>query len=162
MNRPEDADCVLDHLDRAILRKLYINSRTPIVEIARSVRCANATCHTRIKKLLANGYIENYTIRLGRDKTRSLNFKYFLIAATQQNDQTIKNLASWISEQRGVIMVDKIEGRHDIIVKIGFRSNEEGKIIREKIGRHDLCKDLTTITCIESFREHEITIDYFD
>ena len=55
-----------DSKDRAILRLLQTNARLTHIEIGEQVGLSPSACHRRIKLLEAQGYIQGYTILLGR------------------------------------------------------------------------------------------------
>ena len=50
----------LDDTDRAILRELQRNARTPFSEIARRIDMSSATVHDRVKRLEEEGVIRGY------------------------------------------------------------------------------------------------------
>ncbi|MFB6094237.1 MAG: Lrp/AsnC family transcriptional regulator [Halanaeroarchaeum sp.] len=50
----------LDDTDRAILRELQRNARTPYSEIARRIDMSSATVHDRVKRLEESGVIRGY------------------------------------------------------------------------------------------------------
>ncbi|MFB6081847.1 MAG: Lrp/AsnC family transcriptional regulator [Halanaeroarchaeum sp.] len=50
----------LDDTDRAILRELQRNARTPFSEIARRIDMSSATVHDRVKRMEEEGVIRGY------------------------------------------------------------------------------------------------------
>ena len=50
----------LDDTDRAILRELQQNARTPFSEIARRIDMSSATVHDRVKRMEEEGVIRGY------------------------------------------------------------------------------------------------------
>ena len=50
----------IDDTDRAILRELQRNARTPFSEIARRIDMSSATVHDRVKRLEEEGVIRGY------------------------------------------------------------------------------------------------------
>ncbi len=50
-------ECQIDSLDRKILRYLQADSRTPFLEIARSLNVAGGTVHARVNKMKEDGVI---------------------------------------------------------------------------------------------------------
>ena len=56
----------LDSKDRAILRLLQVNAKQTHVEIGEQVGLSPSACHRRIRLLEAEGYIDRYTIIIGR------------------------------------------------------------------------------------------------
>lgn len=51
----------LDDVDRAILRELQRNARTPYSEIARRIDMSSATVHDRVKRMEEEGVIRGYS-----------------------------------------------------------------------------------------------------
>ncbi|MYM19319.1 winged helix-turn-helix transcriptional regulator [Brevibacterium sp. 5221] len=61
---------MLDDVDRRVISLLRADSRTPIAELARQVGVNRSTVTGRIEKLVAEGVIEAFTIRLANDVDR--------------------------------------------------------------------------------------------
>jgi Lrp/AsnC family leucine-responsive transcriptional regulator len=55
--RPESTDPALDRMDWKILRLLQADGRLGNAEIAKQVNTSPATCHRRIQRLFAEGFI---------------------------------------------------------------------------------------------------------
>jgi len=58
---------VLDDLDRRLIGLLRADARTPIAELARQLRANRSTVSARIDRLVGDGVIEAFTIRLAND-----------------------------------------------------------------------------------------------
>lgn len=58
----------LDDLDKAILRQLQVDCRTPLQDVAQKVGAPTSTVHYRIKRLERDGVIEGYYARVNPEK----------------------------------------------------------------------------------------------
>ncbi|MCG4256363.1 Lrp/AsnC family transcriptional regulator [Acetobacter senegalensis] len=54
----------LDRIDRRLLRLLQKDGRMPNAEMAQRVNISAATCHRRVQRLIADGYIRNIRAQL--------------------------------------------------------------------------------------------------
>jgi Lrp/AsnC family transcriptional regulator for asnA, asnC and gidA len=70
----------LDLIDRSILSMLQDDARTPYVKIADQLGVSDATIHIRVRKLVNEGIIKQFTVLLDEEKVSS---KY------------VKRLANW-------------------------------------------------------------------
>ena len=68
----------LDNKDQRIIDILKQDSREPIREIAKKTKIRPSTVHQRIQKLVENGIIEKFTIKLN-NKAVGENFIIFML-----------------------------------------------------------------------------------
>jgi len=111
---------MLDKKDYLIINILKQNSRLAIRDIAKKTGIRPSTVHERIKKLVKEGIIEKFTLKLN-NKAVGQDFIVFMLikgGTTQYiNDKIINN--DCIKEIFGVT------GEYDLLLKLKFGNVEE-------------------------------------
>ena len=111
---------MLDKKDYLIINILKQNSRLAIRDIAKKTGIRPSTVHERIKKLVKEGVIEKFTLKLS-NKAIGQDFIVFMLikgGTTQYiNDKIINN--DCIKEIFGVT------GEYDLLLKLKFENVEE-------------------------------------
>lgn len=110
----------IDDKDSKIIEILKQNSREPIREISKKTKIRPSTVHQRIQKLIDNGIIEKFTIKLN-NKAVGENFIVFMLVkgtATEYIDNKVLN-------NKHVKEVFGITGEYDLIVKLKFKGIDE-------------------------------------
>ena len=100
----------LDEIDRRLLRLLKKNSRESHVNLARQLESSEGTVRARLKRLVEQGFIREFTVR-----TAGANVKALIEVATDTNIDTSRlseDIASW----DGVEVVYEVSGDEDILV----------------------------------------------
>ncbi|MDP7322736.1 MAG: Lrp/AsnC family transcriptional regulator [Candidatus Woesearchaeota archaeon] len=110
----------LDKKDNLIIEALKEDSRMPIRDIAKKTGIRPSTVHERIKKLVKDGVIEKFTLKLN-NKSVGENFIIFMLikgGTTEYIHEKIKNKGC-IKEIFGVT------GEYDLLLKLKFKDVEE-------------------------------------
>ncbi len=110
----------LDKKDYSIINILKQNSRLAIRDIAKKTGIRPSTVHERIKKLVKEGVIEKFTLKLN-NKSVGENFIVFMLikgAPTQYINEKIIN-SKYVKEIFG------ITGEYDLLLKLKLRDVEE-------------------------------------
>ncbi|MDY0241047.1 MAG: Lrp/AsnC family transcriptional regulator [Rhodospirillaceae bacterium] len=103
----------MDDLDRRLIALLRDNARLPVATLAQDLGVSRGTVQNRIDRLVADGRILGFTLRLGGDEDPGL-----VRAITMVQEQT-KNAASVIEALRQIPEARAIHttnGRWDIAV----------------------------------------------
>lgn len=108
----------LDAKDHKIIELLRQNSRLSIRQIAKKTLIRPSTVHQRIQKLIKDGIIEKFTLKLN-NKAFGEGFIAFLLIITK------KDLPSIFFANRHIKEVFGITGEYDIILKLKFKDVEE-------------------------------------
>ena len=110
----------IDSKDVKIIEVLKGDSRKPIREIANSTKIRPSTVHQRIQKLVENGVIEKFTIKLN-NKAIGENFIVFMLVkgstAEYISNKTVNN---WHVKE-----IFGITGEYDLLLKLKFKDVEE-------------------------------------
>ncbi|MFH2020382.1 MAG: Lrp/AsnC family transcriptional regulator [archaeon] len=128
-----------DKTDTAIIMQLKSDSRQPIRQIAKNIGQRPSTVHHRIKKLVEDGVIERFTIKLDNSKSGE-NFIVFILVSTNKIIPNSFFRSMCIKEVFG------ITGEYDIIMKCKFRDIEEfNKFVLDFRNYPQINKTLTMI-----------------
>ena len=132
-----------DKKDSLIIEVLKGNSRIPIRDIAKKTGIRPSTVHERIKKLINEGVIEKFTLKLN-NKAVEENFIVFMLikggTTEYVSQEIIKN--SHIKEIFGVT------GEYDLLVKLKFKDVEEFNefLIKFRKGQKGIRQTYTMVT----------------
>ena len=110
----------IDNKDQRIIDVLKQDSREPIREIAKKTKIRPSTVHQRIQKLLENGVIEKFTIKLN-NKEVGENFIVFMLV----KGGTTEYIDNKILHDKHVKEVFGVTGEYDLMIKLKFENVEE-------------------------------------
>jgi Lrp/AsnC family leucine-responsive transcriptional regulator len=121
----------LDRHDREILRILSREGRLPVTELAVRVGLSKTPCQVRLKRLLADGYIQGFRAML--DPAR-LGLEQVVFVEVKLTDTTEAALSAFNAAVRQVPEIEQchmIAGAFDYLLKL--RTRDMGKY-REILG----------------------------
>jgi Lrp/AsnC family transcriptional regulator, regulator for asnA, asnC and gidA len=141
----------LDEVDRTILRSLRQNARMSLQEMSRKSGISDATIQFRLKRMKANGVIEQFTIAANPAATGYTVTAIMLVQTdAERHDNAVRALAKIpeITEVYGVL------GEYDLFLKVWSRSLEElNSTINDQIRSIDGIEDLLEIVVVERVKE---------
>ena len=97
----------MDNVDRAIVQKLSIDSRTPFLTISKEIGVSEGTIRQRVAKMQKAGVIKRFTLQMGTSTTALIEITTSSSVPTQKISDKIKKL--------GVLHVYEVTGRFSII-----------------------------------------------
>lgn len=137
----------LDKKDQKIIKILKENSRASIREISKATAIRPSTVHQRIKRMVEEGVIERFTVRLNDDKV-GLGFAVFMLIS----GSTERYLDSKILKNEHVKGIYGITGEYDLLVKLKFADmnafNDFVLDFRENYSEH-ISKTLTMVQTVK-------------
>ncbi|MBI2147422.1 Lrp/AsnC family transcriptional regulator [Candidatus Woesearchaeota archaeon] len=135
----------LDDKDHDILQKLKNNSRQPIRDIAKSLRLRPSTVHDRIQRLIRDGVIERFTLKLNNAAVGE-NFIVFMLVAGKPTEYLRKGSI----EQQHIKEAFGITGEYDLLLKLKFKdvADFNDYIIRFRKENKDVIKTLTMVATV--------------
>jgi DNA-binding Lrp family transcriptional regulator len=99
----------LDSLDDKIVRILQADSRRPFVEIAGEIGLSESAVRRRVKNMVNDGVITQFTIELGvSGKTSAIT----LVSVSSTSDTS--SVSSELKKLSGVQVIYEITGQYDI------------------------------------------------
>ena len=141
----------LDEVDLAILRNLRDNSRIHLQEISEITGVPDATIQFRLKRMMANGAIDKFTMIANPSATGYTVTAIMLVQTnTDKHDEAKAALAAVpeISEVYSVL------GEYDLFIKVWSKSLEGlNLVINDKVRSIDGVEDLLEIVVVERVKE---------
>ncbi len=121
---------MIDDLDRQLISLLRFNSRTPVALLARELDVNRSTVTTRISRLVDDGVIEAFTIRLSDEIARDAIRGIVLVASDPAHGHDI------IRTMRGIPEAEQLHstlGAWDLVVQLRASSMESFDDALERI-----------------------------
>lgn len=106
----------MDRIDREILQILHSNGRATASEISRSVHLSIPAVAERIRKMDDSGLIENYTVRIHREKA-GWNIMAFIHVSVDETEN-IASFRDQISTFPCVLECHHVAGEYDYLLKV--------------------------------------------
>jgi Lrp/AsnC family transcriptional regulator for asnA, asnC and gidA len=105
----------LDETDYKILEILRTDARTPFTEVGRGLGISDATVHVRVKRMMDEGVIKQYTIVVDEE---ALGRKIRGFVLMNVNPGSLREVANQLVGNERVSTVYEIHGPNDLIVKV--------------------------------------------
>ncbi|MFP9192231.1 Lrp/AsnC family transcriptional regulator [Natronosalvus vescus] len=105
----------LDDTDRAILRQLQQNARTPFSEIARQIDMSSATVHDRVNRMEEAGVIEGYHTQVN-PKAIGLGISAIVGLRVEQGRE--QDTLERLTDIEGVQEVHLTTGEWDVMMRV--------------------------------------------
>ena len=111
---------VLDDIDKAIIRELQLDGRTPYAKLGPAVGLSQAAVRQRVQRLIENGVMQVVAV------TDPLMLGFNLEAMIGvEVDGDLRAVASKLAEVDNVDYVVVTTGRFDLVVEVVCRDHEE-------------------------------------
>jgi len=105
----------LDEVDHKILEILRRHARTPFTDIGRELAVSDATVHVRVKRMLDEGIIKRYTIKVD-EKALGRNVCGFVLINVKPG--SLEEAANQLADNEKISGIYEIHGPNDLIVKV--------------------------------------------
>ena len=116
---PSSSD--LDQFDRRILDGLAEDGRMSITDLAKRVGLSNTPCQQRLKRLLAEGYIEGFKAVLNPVKMGLDHVAFAEVKLTNTHEDALRAFNEAVKKIPEVEECHMIAGRFDYLLKIRTR-----------------------------------------
>lgn len=134
----------IDELDKAILKIITKNARTPFLEVARECNVSGAAIHQRIQRLTAEGIITGSEFTVSKHKLGYSTCAYLAIYLEKAHfDKTVVPELQKIPE---VVECHSTTGSWNLLIKIICKSNKDLKRVID-----DKLQDIEGISRTETF-----------
>lgn len=111
---------VLDDIDKAIIRELQLDGRTPYAKLGPAVGLSQAAVRQRVQRLIENGVMQVVAVT----DPLMLGFKLEALIGVKV-DGDLRAVASKLAEVDNVDYVVVTTGRFDLVVEVVCRDHEE-------------------------------------
>ena len=111
-------DVELDDTDRAILRTLQADARTPFSEIARRIGMSSATVHDRVNRMKEAGVIEGYHAKVDPRAVGYGASAFVGLQVEQGRDAAVEAFVDRLRDVDGVQEVHLTTGDWDLLLRV--------------------------------------------
>jgi Lrp/AsnC family transcriptional regulator for asnA, asnC and gidA len=111
---------VLDDIDKAIIRELQLDGRTPYAKLGPAVGLSQAAVRQRVQRLIENGVMQVVAVT----DPLMLGFKLEAMIGVEV-DGDLRAVASKLAEVDNVDYIVVTTGRFDLVLEVVCRDHEE-------------------------------------
>lgn len=148
-----DSD-LLDNINLQIIDFLGRDSSTPFVEIAKHIGISDATVHIRVKRLIAAGIINKFTISVDNNR---LGYDHLAFMGINIEPGFAEEITDDLSKVEEVLEIHEIHGRFDLLLKVRAKNLEQMRdIVVNKIRILPHIIETELMTVLKSRKEEQM------
>ena len=141
----------LDQFDRRILSALAEDGRMSVTDLAKRVGLSNTPCQLRLKRLLAEGYIEGFKAVLNPVKMGLDHVAFAEVKLTNTHEDALRAFNEAVKKIPEVEECHMIAGRFDYLLKIRTRDIRRYRhILGERISELPFVASTSTNVTMET------------
>lgn len=123
-----------EQYDRAILRILLGDSRTPLQEIGKAVGLSTTSCWNRIKRMTDSGAIEGYTVKVDLAQIGYQDTVIVQVTLDSHSQETLHEFGRALESIPEVLEAFLISGDYDYFIRIAVKDTRDyERLLREKL-----------------------------
>ena len=147
LNHPKIDDDIsqIDEVNLKIINILKNDSSTPFVDIAKRIDVSDATVHQRIRRMIAAGIINKFTISVDNDL---LGYDHMAFMGINISPGSADQIISDLLRIKEVLEMHELHGKFDLLLKIRAKDLIQMRdIVENKICKipHILESELMTV-----------------
>ena len=160
LNQPNIDDDLspIDEINLRIINVLKKDSSTSFVDIAKRIGVSDATVHMRVKRMIATGIINKFTISVDNDL---LGYDHMTFMGINISPGSADQIISDLLKIEEVLEMHEMHGKFDLLLKIRAKSlNHMREIVENKVCKipHILESELMTVLKTEK-EEQTVSLD---
>ena len=135
----------IDEFNLKIINILKKDSSTPFVDIAKQIGVSDATVHLRVRRMMATGIINKFTISVDNDL---LGYDHMAFMGINISPGSADQIISDLLKIEEVLEMHEMHGKFDLLLKIRAKDlNQMRDIVENKISKipHILESELMTV-----------------
>ncbi len=144
---------LMDEKDKAILRILQKDARTPFARIARILGVSEATIYLRVKRLIKAGILRGYHADVDPAKAGLATQAFVFVKVSPRRS---RDAAEKVRGIPGIYEVYNVTGEYQLIAKVLARDREELARIVDRIGGIDGVSDINVVYVLRVVKEERI------
>ena len=126
----------LDRIDRALLRTLQRDGRTPITQLAREVHLSVTPCTERVRRLEEQGFIRGYHAHLDPDRLEHSLLAFIQVQLDRTTPDVFERFKGAMLGLEEVLECQMVAGGFDYLLKVRVR---DMSAYRKLLGDHIAC-----------------------
>ena len=153
LNVQLDSD-LLDNINLKIIDFLSRDSSTPFVEIAKQIGISDATVHIRVRRMIAAGIINKFTISVDNNR---LGYDHLAFMGINVEPGFVEDLTDELSKVDEVLEIHEMHGRFDLLLKVRAKNLEQMReIVVNKIRILPHIIETELMTVLKSRKEEQM------
>ena len=151
----------LDDTDRAILRALQADARTPFSQIARDIDMSSATVHDRVNRLQEAGVIEGYHAKVN---PKAVGYGISAIVGLRVEQGREMDTLERLADIDGVQEVHLTTGEWDVMMRVYAENADDlRELMFDRVARMDgFARSQTMVILGTPFESTEMPLDKAD
>jgi DNA-binding Lrp family transcriptional regulator len=140
----------LDRIDRQLLRLLSNDARTSNKELAAAVGLAPSSCHVRLQRLLADGWLQGFHARV-RPEAFGIGMRAIVFVRIARHTAALLDaFRGHVRRLPEVLDVFYVAGSHDFLVHVAVRDVEHlRRLVAERLSTHEAIGHVETSLVFE-------------
>lgn len=145
---------LLDNVNLKIMDILSRDSSTPFVEIAKQIGISDATVHLRVRRLIAEGVINKFTISVDNDL---LGYDHLAFLGINVEPGFADEAIYELSSLEEVLEVHEMHGTFDLLLKIRAKDLDQMReVVENKIRKLPRILETELMTVLKTRKEEQI------
>ena len=145
---------LLDDVNLKIMDILSRDSSTPFVEIAKQIGISDATVHLRVRRLIAEGVINKFTISVDNDL---LGYDHLAFLGINVEPGFADEAIYELSSLEEVLEVHEMHGTFDLLLKIRAKDLDQMReVVENKIRKLPRILETELMTVLKTRKEDQI------
>lgn len=144
----------LDRIDRAILRELQVDGRLPVAELAARVNLSKTPAHTRLRRLVEEGYIRGFRAQVDYGKLGLGHIAFVQVTLSDTRAPALDAFNEAVRRLPAVEQCHMIAGAFDYLLKVRSADIAEyRRMLGEEIARLPHVASTSTFVSMEAVKE---------
>jgi Lrp/AsnC family transcriptional regulator, leucine-responsive regulatory protein len=144
----------IDKFDLKILEVLSDDGRISVTDLAAKVGLSKTPCQVRMKRLIAEGYIEGFTAIVNPSKFQMEHIAFAEVKLSSTQEDALHKFNAAVRKIREVEECHMIAGRFDYLLKIRTRDiRRYREVLGERISNLPFVASTSTNVAMETVKE---------
>ena len=123
----------IDKRNIELIKLLEVDGRISILELAKKMKLSHETVRYRLNKLIKNGVIEKFIVRINKKKLGYNIYAVIMIATWNYTKDEWDEFLKYLTDHKNIVSVEKITGNYDLKISFWSRDTEEFDFISHSI-----------------------------
>ena len=145
----------IDQFDKKIMEALSGDGRLSVTDLATRVGLSKTPCQLRLKRLLAEGYIDGFKAVINPSKLQMEHIAFAEVRLTHTHEEALKAFNVAVKKVREVEECHMIAGRFDYLLKIRTHDiRRYRQVLGERISNLPYVAGTSTNVAMETVKEN--------